>query len=51
MRTELEYRVSCPPPRAEGNDPGNSAEANTTGIRHGIMLPQRASMKALPRKD
>lgn len=32
MRTELEYRVYCPPPLAEGNDPGKSAEAKIAAI-------------------
>ena len=27
MRSELEYRDPCPPPREEGNDPGKSTDA------------------------
>ena len=32
MRTELEHRVYCPPPLAQGNDSGKSAEAEISAI-------------------
>ena len=32
MKTELEYRVYCPPPLAEGKDSGKSAEAKISAI-------------------
>ncbi|CAD6564884.1 MAG: hypothetical protein ASARMPREDX12_004483 [Alectoria sarmentosa] len=32
MRTELEYRVYCPPPLAQGNDSGKSAAAKLSAI-------------------
>lgn len=32
MKTELEYRVYCPPPRAEEKDSAKSAEANISAI-------------------
>ena len=32
IRTELEYRVYCPPPLAESDNPGKSAEAKISAI-------------------